>query len=120
MASLVDAALMPPIIPDKISYMVRPDYRDCVSPWCGGFWLKTVNEEKTECGDGTVADECYVTEFDFSVLGYTDDERARFNQEISSGGIVSGSYAPYVWSNDAKLSMLVVSAGWSPFMRDFD
>jgi len=120
----LDAAPVPLMLPDEMSYMVSRDYRDCISPWCGGFWLKAVNEKETKCGDGTMAETCYVTEFDFSVLGYPNDEQARFKQAVASGGIMSGSYLPYVWPDDASesgnLFALVVAAGWSPFIRDFD
>lgn len=106
---------------DMMSYTVRPDYRKCVSPWCGGFWLKAVNskETSTKCGDGTEAEECYITGFGFSTsLEYNQDEKALFQQQVADGGIVCGSYAPHLWSNAKEnqsevLFTLVVSAGWS-------
>lgn len=47
-------------------YTTRPDYRRCVSPLCGGDWLKAVNAADTRCKVGGSQDECYVAEMDLS------------------------------------------------------
>lgn len=43
-------------------YTARPDFRKCVSPLCGGYFVKRVNQHKTLCADGTLQKECYVAE----------------------------------------------------------
>ena len=43
-------------------YSVRPDFRRCVSPLCGGYWVSSLNEAATRCADGSSAAECYVAE----------------------------------------------------------
>ena len=48
---------------------VRPDYRRCVSPLCGGSWVSRVNQRTTRCADGTWAAECYVAAIDWSATG---------------------------------------------------
>lgn len=48
---------------NAISYFTaRPDFRKCVSPLCGGYFVKAVNRGKTTCADGTKQKECYVAE----------------------------------------------------------
>eukprot|EP00670_Eutreptiella_braarudii_P007284 CAMPEP_0174290080 /NCGR_PEP_ID=MMETSP0809-20121228/27491_1 /TAXON_ID=73025 ORGANISM="Eutreptiella gymnastica-like, Strain CCMP1594" /NCGR_SAMPLE_ID=MMETSP0809 /ASSEMBLY_ACC=CAM_ASM_000658 /LENGTH=222 /DNA_ID=CAMNT_0015388477 /DNA_START=22 /DNA_END=690 /DNA_ORIENTATION=+ len=46
-------------------FSVRRDYRRCISPLCGGYWVSQVNKEATVCADGAKAPECYVAEFDW-------------------------------------------------------
>ena len=41
-------------------FTVRPDLRKCVSPLCGGFFVKSVNKSLTRCADGSLQSECYV------------------------------------------------------------
>jgi hypothetical protein len=101
-------------------YSARPDFRKCRSPFCGGFWLKALNQEKTVCGNGTKADECYVTGFDFpSSLRFSDEGMVLFWQQVAVGGIVCGTLKPYVWPNSVQVNpkeelfTLEVSAGWS-------
>jgi hypothetical protein len=45
-------------------YELRPDLRKCVSPLCGGFWLKRVNHPMTQCPDHKPRRECYVAELE--------------------------------------------------------
>lgn len=50
----------------EVSYFTaRPDYRKCVAPLCGGYYVKKVNKKRTRCADGTKQAECYVAELDF-------------------------------------------------------
>ncbi|MDO9105554.1 MAG: hypothetical protein Q7U57_11395 [Methylovulum sp.] len=41
-------------------YTFRPDLRKCVSPLCGGIFVKEVNRKQTRCADGSLQQECYV------------------------------------------------------------
>jgi len=47
-------------------YSVRPDYRRCVSPLCGGYFVKRVNQSRTRCVNGRLMSECYVAEIDWN------------------------------------------------------
>lgn len=52
-------------------YSARPDFRECLSPVCGGWFVKKLNRVRTRCADGTRQRECYVAsanteDFDFS------------------------------------------------------
>ncbi len=64
---------------DSVTYgayhTVRKDMRRCISPLCGGYWLKRANRELTLCADGTWASECYVATLDLRAkTGLTDSE----------------------------------------------
>ena len=41
-------------------YSVVPDLRKCVSPLCGGYFVKSVNSKVTACADGSQQESCYV------------------------------------------------------------
>ncbi|HVK68408.1 MAG TPA: DUF6748 domain-containing protein, partial [Polyangium sp.] len=49
-------------------YTARQDLRRCAYPLCGGIFVSAVNRDKTACADGTVAEECYVADIQFSSL----------------------------------------------------
>lgn len=50
----------PPV--EAAYFTARPDFRKCVSPLCGGYFVKAVNVGATRCADGTLQKECYVKE----------------------------------------------------------
>ncbi|MFO0744160.1 MAG: DUF6748 domain-containing protein [Myxococcota bacterium] len=54
--------------------VTRQDMRRCVSPVCGGVYVKRVGQPQVKCADGKWAKECYVGGFDFAALGYSSDE----------------------------------------------
>eukprot|EP01090_Pellita_catalonica_P016184 TRINITY_DN4571_c0_g1_i2.p1 TRINITY_DN4571_c0_g1~~TRINITY_DN4571_c0_g1_i2.p1 ORF type:complete len:230 (-),score=32.02 TRINITY_DN4571_c0_g1_i2:56-745(-) len=41
-------------------YEIRRDFRKCVSPLCGGYFVKLANSAITPCHDGFYQNECYV------------------------------------------------------------
>lgn len=55
-------------------YSVRPDLRKCMSPFCGGSWVKRVNFATTTCADGSHHAECYVAGFDYAKAGLTESD----------------------------------------------
>lgn len=75
-AGEIDQALFENYNEDVFDYFaVRRDYRKCMYPMCGGFWLKSVNGLETLCADGEYAEECYVAdaafgEYDLKGFGY--------------------------------------------------
>jgi hypothetical protein len=48
-----------------IYFTARPDYRRCVSPLCGGYFVKAVNKKLTVCADGSIRPECYVASIEY-------------------------------------------------------
>ena len=85
-------------VPDNYTYFtVRHDFRKCVFPLCGGYWVGRVNRAKTTCADGSKQSECYVAEIDLSALGLTpDEENEAFGRELLlRGDIVARDYPNY-------------------------
>ena len=46
------------------------DFRKCISPLFGGFFVKQVNKRRTRCADGRLLRECYVASIDWEKLGF--------------------------------------------------
>lgn len=76
-----------PASPDPLSststyYSVRPDVRECVSPMCGGYFVKRVNMSSTRCANGRDMTECYVAEIDWSGEPQIDGRKALLRGHI--------------------------------------
>jgi len=69
-------------------YSVRPDFRKCMWPMCGGFWVKRVNQPKTKCPTGGWQKECYVTEIDWDAIGLSDAEASDATSAARAGQVV--------------------------------
>ncbi len=54
---------------DNIYYHVRPDFRRCIAPLCGGYWVSEVNRKMTRCADGSRQQECYVAKIRWQAIG---------------------------------------------------
>lgn len=65
-------------------YTVRADLRRCMSPMCGGYFVKRVNEPLTRCANGRYQGECYVAEIDWHGQSELDSGLAILRGEISS------------------------------------
>src|SRR5260370_23237107 len=53
------------VLPDPMNatstfYSLRRDLRRCVSPLCGGYFVKRVNMSSTRCANGRFMSECYL------------------------------------------------------------
>jgi hypothetical protein len=86
---------------------VRPDYRRCVSPLCGGWWVSRVNQRTTRCADGTWAAECYVAAIDWSATGLSDADRERTPVALLRGRVEAQTYGQF-----GNLGRLVVTEAW--------
>ncbi|MEE9425195.1 MAG: DUF6748 domain-containing protein [Methylococcales bacterium] len=53
-------------------FTARYDFRKCASPWCGGFFVKAVNQQSTRCADGISRKECYVASIDLKTFNQTN------------------------------------------------
>ena len=56
---------------------LHPDYRDCLYPLCGGWFVSPVDRATMRCADGTMQAQCYVLEVDWA---------ARWATELHPGG----------------------------------
>ena len=69
-------------------YTVRPDLRRCLSPLCGGYFVKRVNQTYTYCpgapNGGWTDGECYVAEADFSAAGLSSPDGSLWKGTVVS------------------------------------
>lgn len=74
-------------------YLVtRQDYRKCISPMCGGVYVKAANRQKTTCFDGTKQEECYVGALELSALELGgESEQALRDRAIAGEVLFTGS-----------------------------
>ena len=89
------------------------DFRRCVSPLCGGVWVKRVNESRTYCGNGTYGAECYVAATDLVPTGLDQAEREAFLQKFESGtALVRGTMRTMSF-NGTRLGKLRAIEAWA-------
>lgn len=91
-------------------YVMRPDYRRCAWPFCGGFWVREVNHEATTCADGSTAEECYVTDLDLAGLGLNERDAGEVRGAIGRT-IFRGELGTAVVA-DRTIDVFVASEGW--------
>ena len=95
--------------PDPLSststfYGVRPDLRRCVSPMCGGYFVRRVNRPLTRCANGRLMSECYVAEIDWNGQQQTESDYL-----LVRGSIVARRYGRF-----GNLGALRVTEAWKP------
>ena len=92
-------------LPTEVYYSIRQDFRKCVFPLCGGYWLSAVNLPETTCADGTIADSedgCYISELDLNGL------------ELSDGDLLHGEFVKKEYPNFGTMDTLSVDSLYSP------
>lgn len=100
--------------PSNNGYFIvtRRDYRRCISPLCGGFYVKRVNDAKTTCADGSKQDECYVSDIQLSGIGLSAREEQDFRAAVESGkALVKARTYKHKW-NTTTLGRLKANEGW--------
>jgi hypothetical protein len=89
------------------------DARRCVSPLCGGLFVKRVNAAKTRCADGSMQDACYVAEIDLGALGLPEAQAADFRASLESGqALIRAARMSSITFNGARLGKLTAREGW--------
>ncbi|HWP54967.1 MAG TPA: DUF6748 domain-containing protein, partial [Pyrinomonadaceae bacterium] len=96
-----ESASPAPVAPTPTFYRVRPDLRRCVSPLCGGYFVKSVNMSSTRCADGRFRPECYVAEIDGNAQAESD------GAQVVRGEIVARRYERF-----GNLGALRLSESW--------
>lgn len=75
--------------PQNLAFVtLRPDYRRCVAPLCGGCWVRRLNRTTMRCVDGRYAGECYVGAVDWSGLNLSGDALLEFQSLAAQGRAV--------------------------------
>lgn len=84
-------------------YTFRPDLRKCITPLCGGLFVKAVNREQTRCADGSLQAECYVaTVVNKNNIAYVQD------------GLLQGKIKPKKYKGFGNLGKFELSAAFRP------
>ena len=83
-------------------YSLRSDLRRCVSPICGGYFVRRVNMSSTRCANGRSMSECYVAGIDWN-----GQPQADIAHLLVRGSIVARSYGKF-----GNLGELRVSESW--------
>jgi hypothetical protein len=96
------------LVSDSLYYSLRADTRKCVSPLCGGYFIRAVNQARTRCADGTRAAECYVAAVDFGALPVPDAPAV-----VALGTLGRKSYPGF-----GRLGVLTAEAVWGSLGSD--
>ncbi|HKO93834.1 MAG TPA: DUF6748 domain-containing protein [Polyangiaceae bacterium] len=97
--------------PDASEYVtLRRDLRRCAFPFCGGFFVDSVNRATLRCADGRRSAECYVAELELSALGLSPEQEAELLGSAESF-LLSGRLSTKV-SSAGRWGQLLVSEAW--------
>ena len=93
-ASAIDGnATAAPANARALYYTIRPDFRRCAPPLCGGFWVQAVNRKDTRCADGSLQEECYVAHLDMHPSGVTTPQPSEWLYPLSNR-LLRGTIVP--------------------------
>jgi hypothetical protein len=94
-------------------YTAREDFRRCISPICGGVFVKAVNRRFTKCADGRRRDECYVAKVNWEELGF---DPFTTNEGIypSTPILLKGKLIPRNYEGFGNLGEIVVTDAYKP------
>ena len=90
---------------------VERDFRRCVSPLCGGYWVSNLNRGRTRCADGTWAERCYVAEIDWENLGLSEHQVADLRHHIDRV-VLLGQVVPRRFGDFGTLGALNPRQAW--------
>ena len=112
-------------------YTIRPDFRDCASPVCGGYFLGSLDGRRIRCDRGSWETECYVAALETPTL--TPYDRYKLDMAIASSsspsGIVSdpdtsvlvkGTFEDGEYEGFPDIRDFVMSYSWLPLMPECD
>lgn len=98
---------------DSAYYSVRPDFRKCVSPLCGGIFVQRVNKPATRCANRRPRNECYAAEIDGSALGLSAEQLDNLRVLAGEGRVLlRGSLREKHFGEFGKLGVFVASEAW--------
>lgn len=92
--------------------VTRRDFRRCVSPVCGGLFVKRVNQAKTRCADGSLQDDCYVSSIQLTGIGLSAREESDLLAKVASGGALVKAKTYRTKFNGISIGTLKASEGW--------
>jgi hypothetical protein len=94
-------------------YTARQDFRKCISPICGGIFVKSVNSRLTTCADGIRRDECYVATANWNNLGF---DPFNTNQGIDplTTRLLKGRLIPRIYEGFGNLGEFIATEAYRP------
>jgi hypothetical protein len=92
--------------------VTRRDFRRCISPVCGGFFVKRVNAKTTQCADGSKQAECYVSAIQLTGIGLSAQEEADFRGAVESGKALIKARVYKKKFNGTYYGTLKANEGW--------
>lgn len=94
-------------------YTARQDFRRCVTPLCGGIFVKSVNRKLTRCADGSMQAECYVATVVWKTLGF-DPLSTTKSFYPSTPILLKGELLPRIYGGFGNLGEFVATAAYRP------
>lgn len=99
--------------PTGLHYIVtRPDLRKCAFPMCGGYFVKAVNQPLTRCANGAWQVDCHVAVLDATALGWTEAQKAAFEQSYAQGQALVKGQLSIAEVNGLKADTLKAAEAW--------
>ena len=93
--------------------VTRRDFRRCMAPLCGGYYVKRVNRATTVCADGKPAAECYVGSIGLNGMDLSAREEETFRGAIDSGrAVMKARLYKTRWNGNAIIGTLKANEGW--------
>jgi hypothetical protein len=101
--------------PSNYGYWIvtHRDFRRCISPICGGWWVKRVNQAKTLCANGMMESECYVSSISFNGVGLSAREEADVRASVESGKAVIKAKGYKKKFNGIAIGTLKANEAWT-------
>jgi hypothetical protein len=84
-------------------YTYRYDFRKCISPVCGGIFVKAVNQKLTRCADGSRQEECYVATVN-----------NKKNIDTGSAALLKGRIKSKIYQDFGNLGAFELKAAYFP------
>lgn len=89
-------------------FTARPDFRKCVSPLCGGYFVKAVNKKLTRCADGSLHEECYVAELVYNKGSLSFEKFPSNNTPL----LLRGAIEPREYAGFGNLGIFTATAAY--------
>jgi len=111
-----------PIKNSATTYTVKPDYRKCAFPVCGGWYLTPVNQYSLQLENDDEAyqhslllpNAIYVSSINYRALGLTATQIKELEAILRSGqGLLTGNVVGLASSANLASNTLVAQAAWT-------
>jgi hypothetical protein len=90
-------------------FTARPDFRKCLAPVCGGYFIKLVNKKLTQCANGRLQEECYVASI---VYGGGPVGSAAQSSSNRTPLLLIGAIVPKQYDRAGNLGVLIATEAY--------